>query len=97
MHLAATKALEPPRGLYRCAVRCNCQAGDRFESLSRGGWDKSAGRYRREKPMVFNDTQWRQCYGFGPDDIADLERFMEDYRPPNYERSFEEYNQSSAF
>jgi len=80
MRLAARgKAVVGGRGLYQCCVTCSCRAGELYK--------------KPDKP-VFNERQWLPCRGlpYKQADLDELNEFMANYKPANYESSFDDGN-----
>ena len=95
MKLAAQKKLTKGRGCYRQAIRCSCNAGNKFDRQSRNYDPKR--KPEECEPLIYDPKQWRLCAGFSPFDILDLTSFMERYQPANYEDSFDKYNQTGSY
>lgn len=92
MRGARNGTIEDRRGCYRTAVRCPCKAGNRYEALSLG-YDSRTKSYRRQRPMTYNEQQYCRAAGFEQEEINKLIDFMVNWRPSNYEHSFDRFNE----
>ncbi len=94
MELAAKGELTSVHGCSSAAIRCECEAGNRYERMSLGLWGLGADpKDARATPIIYNERQWCICEGYAESDREKLAAFMqENCRPANYEPAFEAWN-----
>ncbi len=58
MELAKRRKLSPTKDVYLTAVVCQCDAGKRYECISRGGYDMKHRRFNRDTQIIYDRGRW---------------------------------------